>query len=65
LRVRKDYEQAFALYQQAALQNHLASQVGMGLSYRDAKGVKKNLVKAYAWLSLAANSMEDRVFGCL
>ncbi|GIT37880.1 MAG: hypothetical protein Ct9H300mP6_17480 [Gammaproteobacteria bacterium] len=42
--------ESFSYYQQAALDNHIRSQVGVGLSYRDAKGVKKNMVKAYAWL---------------
>ena len=31
------------------------------MAYRDARGVKKNLVYAYAWLSIAAKKLPIRV----
>ncbi|NNC68473.1 MAG: sel1 repeat family protein [Gammaproteobacteria bacterium] len=47
-------ERAAELYQQAAEQGHYPSQSRLGYMYAHGQGVKKDRIKAYLWLSLAA-----------
>ena len=40
----------------ASLKDHTRSQVGLGMAYRT-RGVKKNLIYAYAWFNCFIKSM--------
>ena len=42
--LERDQEKAFEYYQQASLQDHTRSQVGLGMAYRDARGGKKSCI---------------------
>ena len=55
LGVPQDYARALGLYRQSSGISVLGvhAQYNLGLLYRDGKGVTKNLVVAYAWLTLA------------
>ncbi len=52
--VEKNSERAAELYQQASEQGHYPSQSRLGYMYAHGQGVKKDRIKAYLWLSLAA-----------
>ena len=52
--VEKNPERAAELYQQASEQGHYPSQSRLGYMYAHGQGVKKDRIKAYLWLSLAA-----------
>lgn len=52
--VDKNLERAAELYQQASEQGHYPSQSRLGYMYAHGQGVKKDRIKAYLWLSLAA-----------
>ncbi len=51
----KDPEQAVRWWRLAAEQGHPLSQYRLGLMYRFGKGVTKDYVQAYKWVSLAAS----------
>lgn len=54
LGVANDYGRAIDLYRAAATHGHPVAQYLMGVMYKEGWGVKRNLVEAYKWLSLAA-----------
>ena len=51
--MNKDETQAFKWYSQAALAGNAEAQVNLASAYAQGLGVDKDLVKAYAWYSLA------------
>lgn len=53
--LKKDYAQAQHWYRMAAEQGDPFAQASLGLLYRFGKGVPRDLVQAYMWLSLATS----------
>ena len=51
--LRQDYGAAAALYRQAAEKGHPVAQLNLGDYYSRGRGVPRDLVQAYVWLSLA------------
>ena len=51
----RDLDEAVKYYTYAASQSFAASQYALGTLYANGQGVEKNILTAYAWLSLAAN----------
>jgi len=49
-----NYRTAHHLYRLAAYHGNADAQNNLGLLYRDGRGVERNLVVSYAWISLAA-----------
>lgn len=49
-----NYRTAHHLYRLSAYHGNADAQNNLGLLYRDGRGVEKNLVVSYAWISLAA-----------
>lgn len=54
LGVANDYGRAIDLYRAAAMRGHPVAQYLMGVMYQEGWGVKRDLVEAYKWLTLAA-----------
>ena len=52
--VGRDPKRAASLFRKAALAGDAESQAEMGIRYERSDGVERDLVEAYAWLSLAA-----------
>ena len=48
-----DYGRAIDLYRAAAMRGHPIAQYLMGVMYQEGWGVKRDLVEAYKWLTLA------------
>lgn len=53
LGVANDYGRAIDLYHAAAMRGHPVAQYLMGIMYQEGWGVKRDLVEAYKWLTLA------------
>ena len=53
LGVANDYGRAIDLYRAAAMRGHPVAQYLMGIMYQEGWGVKRDLVEAYKWLTLA------------
>jgi hypothetical protein len=56
--VRVDHQEAVKHYLYAAERDHPLAQANLGISYYRGEGVEKNVVEAYAWLSLASTKGE-------
>lgn len=52
--MRQDYILAAKLFRRAADQGHMVAQLNLGDYYAQGRGVPRNLVSAWVWLSLAA-----------
>jgi TPR repeat protein len=53
-KVTADATEAVQWFSRAANKDHLEAQFALGQCFRDGKGVKKDLVRAYKWLTLAS-----------
>src|SRR5207244_4259283 len=53
-KVTADATEAVQWFSRAANKDHLEAQFALGQCFRDGKGVKKDLVQAYKWLTLAS-----------
>ncbi|MEJ8569519.1 tetratricopeptide repeat protein [Elongatibacter sediminis] len=58
---REEFKAAFALYDQAARWGHKGAQYVLGELYNEGKGVARDPVRGYAWLTVAAEA-PDRDF---
>ena len=52
--MKQNYEAAASAYLSAAEKGEAYAQVALGSLYRTGKGVEKDYVEAYKWLSMAA-----------
>lgn len=57
--VDHDYNKATKYYQQAAAKGHGAAQYILSSMYEEGWGIKRDLIKAYIWMKLAANKREE------
>lgn len=57
--VDHDYNKATTYYRQAAAQGHGAAQYILSSMYEEGWGIKRDLIKAYIWMKLAANKREE------
>lgn len=53
--VRRDEEEAFAMYKKSADQNYSIAQTNLGVFYLNGKGVKKDIDQAIYWFQKAAD----------
>jgi TPR repeat protein len=64
--VKRDYEQAFYWYKQAAVKGNKAAQANLGVMYAKGTGTKRDYVESYAWYSVAAEDLPmDKVGSAL
>jgi TPR repeat protein len=56
-----DYKGALRSYKLAAAQGNAYAQYNLGLMYANGVGIKKDIVHAHMWLTLAAASADQKV----
>ena len=59
--VEHDYGKAISYYRQAANKGHAAAQFILSAMYEEGWGVKRDLVTAYVWLTLAMQKRDEAV----
>ncbi len=52
--VPQDYAEAAKWYRRAAEQGERLAQYNLGIMYKEGKGVPRDIIQAYVWLSLSA-----------
>lgn len=56
---QRDYDTAFALYDTAARWGHKGAQYVLGELYNEGKGVARDPIRGYAWLTVAAEAPDN------